>query len=200
MGVLPTTNLGISAIRQEVITNSGAMSTIGSIADPYIPGNQYAMSSYRGWQLPISIVTSYQNDGGIWDGCNYWDVFCYMEGNDPILGQYTDPYFGYIGAYWSQNSTTFNTERGSNNGTELTFGGGYCEQQVHGRTTLRLHNVMIPQYAGFCTTVHLSIWVNGSRVACTYPNSYDYTDLTYDLYCNPGTNYTVNFNVNYGFC
>lgn len=198
MGYLPNTNLGISAIRQEVVTSSGAMSTIGSIADPYIAGNQYAMSSYRGWRLPPATVTMTQNDGGIWDGCRYWDVFCYIEG----VGGGIDPDFGYVGAYWTPNgaSYTTNTERCNTCGTELTFGGGTVTQQVHGRLYAKIVNVMVPQNAAFCTPVTLSIWVDGTRVLCVSPNTNDYTVITHTLYCDPGTSYSVQCNVNYGGC
>lgn len=201
MGYLPNTNLGISAIRQEVVTSSGAMSTIAGIASPYIyaPNSPYRMSSYRGWRLPPANITMTQNDGGIWDGCRYWDVFCYLEGpgsND------SDPDFGYIGAYWTPNGAlyTTSTERCNTCGTELTFGGGTVTQQVHGRKSINIVNVMIPQNAAFCTAVNLSIWVNGSRVLCVSPNEYDYTVITYTLPCDPNTNYTVQCNVNYGSC
>lgn len=209
MGYLPNTNLGIDAIRREVVIQdtalapSGAMSTIGNIAAPYLSkANPYAMSSYRGWRLPPANLTMTQNDGGIWDGCRYWDTFCYLEGNDSINGQDVDPDFGYIGAYWTPGGASFttSTERCSTCGTELTFGGGTVTQQVHGRTTIKIVNVMVPQNAAFCTSVHLSIWVNGTRVACANPNTNDYTVLTYNLYCQPSGVYTIQCNVNYGTC
>lgn len=209
MGYLPTTNLGISAIRNEVLPSTiggptGSMNNIASVAAPYIyaPNSPYKMGSYRGWRLPPATITMTQNDGGIWDGCNYWDVFCYIEGNDATFGQYVDPDFGYIGPYWTPNGALFttSTERCNTCGTELTFGGGTVTQQVHGRTTVKIVNVMVPQYAAFCSLITLTIWVNGSRVLCVSPNAYDYTVIQYDLYCNPNTSYSVQCNVNYGIC
>ena len=147
MGVLPTTNLAMTQIRREYQAASNSLSSIGSAASGYIKGNVYAMSTYRGQQLPTAYLEYYQNDGGIWDGCNYWDVFCYMEGYSPESSN-ADPDFGYIGAYWTQNGCsgyTYNSERGCGSGTELTFGGGANGwQYVHGKFTMRLHNVMIP--------------------------------------------------------
>ncbi len=205
MGVLPTTNLGINAINDEVVTLSTAMSGIGPIAAPYLPAIKppYQMSSYRGWQLPPAFISMTQNDGGIWDGCTYWDVFCGIDGAGNYVadtGQNADPDFGYIGFWWSQNGYTDNSERGTNNGTSLTFGGGYCNQYVHGRYYVTITNIMIPNNTGFCTNVHLSIWVNGTRVACCNPNPYDYTYCQYTLACEPGGDYKVQCNVNYGTC
>lgn len=203
MGYLPNTNLGISAIRQEVVTSSGAMSTIGSIADPYIAGNQYAMSSYRGFQLPPTNLSMNLKRGGIWDGCNYWDVFCYLEGADPTLGQYIDPDFGYIGAYWTPNGNSFtqNNQRCNTCGTELTFDGGELYQQVHGRTTIGVNFLMIPQYTSFCTQVYMKLYIEsyGGVVYdnCITPNTNSYTNLSYNLYCEPGVDYTIMCLVSY---
>jgi hypothetical protein len=209
MGYLPNTNLAISQIKREFVVSGTptvsaySMNNIGNQSSPYLGKvDPYAMSSYRGKRIPPAYITYSQNDGGIWDGCRYWDVFCYMEGLSPE-GSNIDPDFGYVGAYWTQNGCSgysTNTERGCGSGTELTFGGGNGTQYAHGKFTMRLHNVMIPQNAAFCTAVHLSIWVNGSRVACVNPATNDYTDLTYDLYCTPDTSYTVEYRVNYGSC
>ena len=57
-----------------------------------------------------------QRDGYIWDGCQGRDHWCFYE--------CTDEYGGYVGP-WGGGST-YNTERGWNNGTFLTFGYGYC--------------------------------------------------------------------------
>lgn len=203
MGVLPNTNLGISQIRREFQASTNSMSSIANAASGWLGGNLYAMSTYRGTNLPEALIGYRQIDGGIWDGCNYWDVFCYMEGYSPE-GSYCDPDFGYVGAYWTQNGCSmgysYNSERGCGGGTELTFGGGKGEQIIHGRFTVQLHNVMVPQYTAFCTPVHLSIWVNSIRVACANPNPYDYTDLVYYLYCDPTANYDIEYRVDYGSC
>jgi len=210
MGQLPVYNLGMSQIRRELVASSNSMSSIATAAAPFFPPVPapdpiYQFNTYRGYQLPTCNISYRQGDGGIWDGCNYWDVFCYMEGYSPE-GSYCDPDFGYVGAYWTQNGCSmgfsYNSERGCGSGTELTFGGGKGEQVIHGRFTVQLHNVMVPQYTGFCTPVHLSIWVNGTRVACANPNPYDYTDLVYYLYCDPtsGEIYEVEYRVDYGTC
>jgi len=95
---------------------------------------------------------------------------------------------------------TTNTERGTNNGTSLTFGGGTCTQYVHGRYYINIDNYMVPNNTAFCTPVHLSIWVNSTRVACCNPNTHDYTLCRYTLACDPGGSYKVECNVNYGTC
>lgn len=206
MGYLPNTNLTMTDIRREYQSSTIdiSMNTIGAVGGLYLPkgSNPYAMGSYRGQRLPPAYITYSQNDGGIWDGCHYWDVVCWMEGYSPE-GNYIDPDFGYVGPYWTQNGCSgfsTNTERGCGGGTELTFGGGSGTQYAHGKFTMKLVNVMIPQYAAFCTPVYLSIWVNGTRVACANPNAYDYTDVIYYLYCEPNTTYNVQFRVNYGSC
>ena len=209
MGQLPYTNLSINQIRREVVCSPNMLSIGNTAVWPPLPSiSPYEMNSYRGFQTPSTTIEYTQNDGGIWDGCNYWDVFCYMEGYSPE-GSYCDPDFGYVGAYWTQNGCSMgysgNSERGCGSGTELTFGGGKGHQVVHGNFTVQLHNVMIPQYTYFCTPVYLSIWVNRNRVACVSPNTHDYTDLVYYLNLpaqGGGVQeiYEVEYRVDYGFC
>jgi len=203
MGYLPNTNLTIPQINREYVVGSNSLVTIGNSAAIYLSANPYAMSTYRGERIPPAVINYSQNDGGIWDGCNYWDVVCWMEGYSPE-GNYIDPDFGYVGPYWTQNGCSmgysYNSERGCGGGTELTFGGGEGTQYAHGRFTMKLVNVMIPQYTAFCTPVFLSILVNGTRVACANPNPYDYTDVIYYLVCEPNEEYKVQFYVQYGSC
>ena len=56
-----------------------------------------------------------QQDGYIWDGCQGRDHWCWVE----TTGEYGD-YCNAWGGY-----PMYNTERGYNNGTFLTFGYGY---------------------------------------------------------------------------
>ena len=194
MGALPYSNLSIQAINQEgkvypsIYNNS--LVGIGNSLDPYVAGNQFAMSSYRGWQLPTSTVTIYQNDGGIWDGCNFWDTWCDGYADDPDFnGQ--GPFYG---------NYMYNSERGYNNGNFLTFGGGYCQMTVHGRNVVSVFHTIEPKYTPPCTPIYIEIRLDGTRVACSAPNPYDYTTIGYSFTVNPGQSYTVNHNVLYGNC
>lgn len=194
MGALPSTNLSIRALNQEgkvypsIYNNS--LVGIGNSLDPYVAGNQFAMSTYRGFQLPTSTVTMYQNQGGVWDGCNFWDTWCDIYSDDPDFnGQ--GPFYG---------SYMFNTERGSNNGTFLTFGGGYCEMTVHGRNNVNISNTIEPKYTTPCVPLYIVIYVNYTPVACSAPNPYDYTTITYSFIATPGTSYRIDCDVNQGYC
>lgn len=224
MGQLPGENLGLSAIAKELVVNfnTGVTSSLGNVGDAgdvYLPCpplcNQYSMSSYRNFQLPTALVNMTQNAGGIWDGCNFWDTFCYMEGGGvnpkPITyPNQADPDFGYIGAYWTQNGGlyTYSTERCSTCGTELTFGGGSVRQTVHGNYYITIYNVMVPQYTSFCDSILLEIRVNEQQVVCASSrygtlNTHDYTVLKYYLpttVSTGGAEYRVECNVTYGSC
>ena len=56
-----------------------------------------------------------QGEGYIWDGCQGRDHWCWLEG--------TTEDGGFLNAFGG--GSTYNTERGFNNGTFLTFGYGY---------------------------------------------------------------------------
>jgi len=209
MGQLPYTNLGISAIKQELVTASGSMNTIRGIGSLYLPATSppNKMSSYRGFQMPYSTIYVSMKRGGIWDGCNYWDVFSYLEGSDPLLGQYVDPNFGYVGAYWTPGGASFtsNNQRCNTCGTELTFDNGSVTQVIHGRAEITAHFIMIPQYTGFCTSIYMLTRVmddTGTEICtnCKDPMTHDYTDIACNFICEPGMNYFVTFDVGYGTC
>jgi len=224
MGQLPGSNLGLSAIAKELVINfntgvTSSMRDVGEYGATYVSeGSQFTMGAYRGFQLPTAMVSMAQNAGGIWDGCNFWDTFCYMEGGGDIGGtifpNQADPDFGYIGAYWTQNGDTYttSTERCSTCGTELTFGGGLVKQTVHGNFIITIYNIMVPQYTSFCDGVYLNITLNGEVVACADNSgrseipllTHNYTILKYALKANvvPGeeVGYDFECNVGYGRC
>ena len=89
---------------------SGDMNRIAGLT-----GRGRAWSDYVGVNF-YAYCIMYQNDGYIWDGCQGRDHWCYYDG--------TDEYGGYVGPFGG--GSTYNTERGYNNGTFLTFGYGYC--------------------------------------------------------------------------
>jgi hypothetical protein len=80
-----------------------------------LAGRGHAMSDWWGVNF-YAYCIMYQGEGYIYDGCQGRDHWCYYDG--------TDEYGGYVGP-WGGGST-YNTERGYNNGTFLTFGYGYC--------------------------------------------------------------------------
>lgn len=200
MGALPTTNLGINAINREGVVYQPwyappnlPMSGIGNSLSPYLPlgTDPYKISSYLGWQLPTAFVRMTQNDGGIWDGCHFWDTWCLIASDDPDWnGQ---------GAFYG--NFMYNSERGFDNGTFLTFGGGSVDMTVHGRNNIIIENWMEPQYTPFCTGVILEIRIDGVQVACVSPDPYNYTNCTYTIpSSDPGGSYKIECNVLYGKC
>jgi hypothetical protein len=80
-----------------------------------LAGRGHAMSDWWGVNF-YAFCIMYQGEGYIWDGCQGRDHWCYYDG--------TDEYGGYVGPFGG--GSTYNTERGYNNGTFLTFGYGYC--------------------------------------------------------------------------
>ena len=206
MGALPYTNLGIDQIRRELVITSGSMNTIRTLGNNYGLVDANKMSSWRGWQMPTADITANMRQGGIWDGCNYWDIFSYIEGADPILGQDVDPNFGYVGAYWTPNGNSFtqNNQRCSTCGTELTFDAGELSQVIHGNATVNATFIMVPQYTGFCTQIYMQVVVEDALGIiideCKSPATHDYTSVIANFVCEPGVSYNVRFIVGYGAC
>ena len=200
MGALPTSNLSIYDINREGVVfqpwyspSNFSMSGIGASLAPYVPAlaNPYAMSSYLGWQLPVATVNFTQNDGGIWDGCNFWDTWCDIYADDPNWNGQGPFYGGFM----------YNTERGYDNGTFLTFGGGTVNMTCHARNNINISQWMEPKYTPPCTPIYMEIRVNGTRVACAAPNPYDYTQVYYSIAsADPGATYNIACNVLYGAC
>ena len=184
MGYLPTTNLGISAIKTELVNGSNSLNTLAADA-----GVGAAMSNFRGYRLPPATITMTQNAGGIWDGCNFHDTWCELSS--------TDPDFNTIQAFYSPGGFTTNTERGNNEGTFLTFGGGTVTTSVHGRYSVTVYNTFGPVYAGVCTFIYINIIVNAAEVAFGVPVYGDYKTISYTFTATPGANYNIECNVNY---
>ena len=94
-----------------------------------------------------------QADGYIYDGCQGRDHWCWAE----TIGEYGD-YCGPWGSYPSYNS-----ERGYNNGTFLTFGGGYCTVRVRPGSYTTLISASSNDYN--CRAFYVYISRNGGWVA-----------------------------------
>lgn len=97
-----------------------------------------------------------QADGYIWDGCSGRDHWGWYEG--------TTEYGGYLGAFGG--GSTYNSERGYNNGTFLTFGYGYSSSRLRPYT-----NVMVASSSSgtSCIPFRLDIWeFEGAVVRAEY--------------------------------
>jgi hypothetical protein len=81
-----------------------------------LTGRGYALSDYVGVNF-YSVLTMYQGEGYIYDGCQGRDHWCYHS-TTAEDGSYAGPFGGPY---------CYNTERGYNNGNFLTFGYGYAQ-------------------------------------------------------------------------
>jgi hypothetical protein len=94
-----------------------------------------------------------QADGYIYDGCQGRDHWGWAE----TTGEYGD-YCGPFGSYPSYNS-----ERGYNNGTFLTFGGGYCTVRVRPGASTSIVSASSNDYN--CRAFYVDVyWYNGGYV------------------------------------
>ena len=81
-----------------------------------LTGRGTALSDYVGVNF-YSVVTMYQGEGYVYDGCQGRDHWCYHS-TTAEDGSYAGPFGGPY---------CYNTERGYNNGNFLTFGYGYAQ-------------------------------------------------------------------------
>jgi len=185
MGVLPSSGpIAISQIRQELVTSDGSLRGLSSRASKGTPDG---MSEFRGYQWPTATINMSQNTGQLYDGCSMsMDSYGWLNSTDPDFGAQGP--FG--GNYMS------NTERGSNAGTFLTFGGS-VSATVHGSYGVTI----IASSNGYglspCQPIFSFINLNGSRVANTNTNA-GYTEISYTFTANPGTTYSVEIGLGYG--
>jgi hypothetical protein len=117
-------------------------------------GRGYAFSDYVGLNF-YAFFLMYQGEGYVYDGCAGRDHWCYYDATAED-GSYVGPWGG---------PSTYNTERGYNNGTFLTFGYGYCWTYVRPHSG---HNVVSYSYAPYnCRAFYVDIldWNNGNRLA-----------------------------------
>ena len=184
MGVLPSTNLSINSIRQELVTSNGSLRALSADAGKTVPDG---MSEFRGYQLGTATVNMSQNVGQLYDGCSMS-----MDSYGWIIS--TDPDFGGQGPFGGNYMT--NTERGANAGSFLTFGGS-CSLTVHGRYGVTI----IASSNGYglspCQPIYSFINVGGVRRANTNTNS-GYTEISYSFTADPGSTYSVEIGLWYG--
>ncbi len=120
-----------------------------------LTGRGYALSDYVGVNF-YAYVIMYQYEGYIYDGCAGRDHWCYYDGTAED-GSYIGPWGG---------PSTYNTERGYNNGTFLTFGWGYCWSYFR---PYSYHNYVSYSYAPYnCRAFYVDILRNWGTVAGNY--------------------------------
>ena len=144
---------------------SGDMNRIAGLT-----GRGRAWSDYVGVNF-YGYVIMYQTDGYIWDGCQGRDHWCYYDATSED-GSYVSPWGG---------PSTYNTERGYNNGTFLTFGGGYC--QTYCRPYSYHTFVSYSTSPANCAAFYVYISRNGGWVAFNgfaYAAGDQYTSYNFD--------------------
>lgn len=182
-------SLAISQIRTELNTGNNSLRGLSSLAGKGTPD---AMSEFFGYTMPPATINYYQNTGQLYDGCYMsMDTYGHLEGED-VGGYYYGPWGG--GGNAGYNIT--NSERGTNAGTFLTFGGSGTIY-ARGRSTCTVSAFSNGYGNGPCQPIFSYINVNGVRVANTNTNA-DWTGIYYSFTVQPGVTYTVEFGVWYG--
>jgi hypothetical protein len=181
--------LSISQIRTELNTGTNSLRSLSSLAGKGTPDS---ISEFYGYQLPPAYITYSQNTGQLYDGCSMsMDSYGQWEGTD-VGGYYIGPWGGGGNAGYN----VYNSERGFNAGTFLTFGGngwGY----VMGRSTVYVAAFSNGYGACPCQPIYSFINLNGVRVANTNTTC-DWTGIYYNFVAQPGTTYNIEFGVWYG--
>jgi hypothetical protein len=135
-----------------------------------LTGRGTASSDY--WNVNFyAFVIMYQGEGYIWDGCQGRDHWCYYDG--------TSEDGGYVGPFGG--SSSYNTERGYNNGNFLTFGYGYAWTYFR---PYSYHNFVSYSRNDYnCRAFYVDILRNGGRVAgnfFAYAGGDQYTTYNWD--------------------
>jgi hypothetical protein len=181
--------LSINAIRNELNVSTGSLRDLSALAGKSTPDS---ISEFYNYQLPPAIINYNQNTGQLYDGCSMsMDSYGQLEGQD-VGGYYFGPYGG--GGNLGYNIT--NSERGTNNGTFLTFG-GYGTIYARGRSTVTVTAYTNGYGACPCQPIYSFINMNGVRRANTNTTC-GFTAISYSFTVEPGTTYTVEFGVWYG--
>jgi hypothetical protein len=183
MGALPSTNLSISQIAQELV-NVGSYSLRALSANAGL-STPDGMSEFRGYQLGTAAISMFQNVGQLYDGCSMS-----MDSYGWLIS--TDPNFGAINA----DGGNFVSNSEGRAGTFLTFGGN-VGATVHGRYSVTIYSASNGYGASPCQPIYSFINLNGSRVANTNTNA-GYTEIAYTFTASPGASYTVDFGLGYG--
>jgi hypothetical protein len=181
--------ISIGQIRANLNTSNGSLRFLSSRAGKSTPDS---MSEFRGYQYPPAYITYSQNVGQLYDGCSMsMDSYGQWEGTD-VGGYYIGPYSGG----GNEGYNVYNSERGTNAGTFLTFGGNGWGYVIGGST------VTVTAYSnGYglspCTPIFSFINVGGVRRANTNTNS-GFTAISYSFTAASGGSYTVEFGLGYG--
>ena len=130
-----------------------------------LTGRGTALSDYVGVNF-YGYVIMYQEEGFRYDGCSGVDHWCYYDA--------TAEDGSYVGSFGGPS--TYNTERGNNNGTFLTFGYGYS--QTYCRPNSYHNFVSYARTFSNCAAFYVDILRNNGRVAI---NDFGYA---------PGDHYT----------
>jgi len=181
--------ISISQIKTELNVGTNNLRGLSSTAGKSTPDS---MSEFRGYTLPPATINYSQNTGQLYDGCSMsMDTYGQLEGED-VGGYYYGPWGG--GGNAGYNIT--NSERGTNAGTFLTFGGNGTIY-ARGRSTCTISAFTNGYGVSPCQPIFSYINLNGSRVANTNTNA-GWTGIYYSFTAQPGTTYTVEFGVWYG--
>lgn len=181
--------ISIGAVRTELNVGTSNLRGLSSLLGKSTPDS---LSEFYGYALPPAIINYSQNTGQLYDGCSMsMDTYGQLEGED-VGGYYYGPFSG--GGNAGYNIT--NSERGTNAGTFLTFGGNGVIY-ARGRSTCTVTAFSNGYGVGPCQPIYSFINVNGVRVANTNTNA-GFTAIAYSFTAQPGTTYNVEFGLWYG--
>ena len=130
----------------------------------------------------VGSVTMYHDIGQIGAVDSYCGLITYNTNGT---------FIGFYGV--NSGATSFNTERGANTGTFLTFGGNSGTTNVGGNQPINIYSFI--NY-GPATGYTAYIKVNGVEVA-TIIHTGGEQYAFYQQICNPGSSYTVNCGIRY---
>lgn len=120
-----------------------------------LSGRGRAYSDYVGVNF-YAFCIMYQSEGYIYDGCQGRDHWCFYEG--------TTEDDGYVGPFGGPS--TYNTERGYNNGTFLTYGYGYSYTYFRPYSYQNYQSISSNDYN--CRAFYVDILRNGGVVTGNY--------------------------------
>lgn len=181
--------LSISQIRTELNTSNGSLRFLSARAGKSTPDS---ISEFYGYQYPPAYITYSQNVGQLYDGCSMsMDSYGQWEGTD-VGGYYIGPFSGGGNAGYN----VYNSERGTNAGTFLTFGGNGWGYVLAGST------VSVAAFAnGYgvspCQPIFSFINMNGVRRANVNTNA-GFTATYYSFTAESGQTYSVEWGLGYG--
>lgn len=176
--------ISIGAVHNELQVSTYSLRALSAELGKSSPD---ALTEFYGYALPTATINMSQNTGQLYDGCSMS-----MDSYGQFVG--TDPNGGYIGPYGGSGTT--NTERGSNAGTFLTFGGS-ASATVRGKSTVTVSAFSNGYGISPCQPIYSYINVNGVRRANANTTA-GYVGISYSFTATPGATYTVEIGVWYG--